>query len=98
MAKKEVYTSVITAQESKNSLLIFKVSLVGITASGLLDGMKNIWREYMEKLLNVENDWDGEVDCPVVMGHRCLISEEEVAAAIKGLKIGKAAGPTVCGE
>ena len=24
----------------------------------------------------------------------CLISEEEVATAIKGLKIGKAAGPT----
>ena len=58
------------------------------------DGMKNIWRKYMEKLLNVENDWDGEVDCPEVMGPRCLISEGEVAAAIKGLKIGKAAGPT----
>ena len=28
------------------------------------DGMNNIWRKYMEKLLNVENDWDGEVDCP----------------------------------
>ena len=26
------------------------------------DGMKNIRRKYMEKLLNVENDWDGEVD------------------------------------
>ena len=39
-------------------------------------------------------DWDGEVDCPEVMGPHCLISEEEVAAAIKGLKIGKAAGPT----
>ena len=27
------------------------------------DGMKNtIWRKYMEKLLNVENDWDGDVD------------------------------------
>ena len=40
------------------------------------DGMKNIWRKYniMEKLLNVENDWDGEVDCPEVMGPRCLIS------------------------
>ena len=38
-------------------------------------------------LLNVENDWDGEVDCPEVMGLHCLISEEEVAAAIKGLKI-----------
>ena len=38
--------------------------------------------------------WDGEVDCPEVMGPHCLISEEEVAAAIKGLKIGKASGPT----
>ena len=28
------------------------------------------------------------------MGPRCLISEEEVAAAIKGLKIGNVAGPT----
>ena len=25
----------------------------------------------MEKLLNVENDWDGEVDCPEVMGSCC---------------------------
>ena len=58
------------------------------------DGMKNIWRKYMEKLLNVENDWDGEVDFPEVMWPRCLILEEEIAAAIKGLKIGKAAGPT----
>ena len=48
----------------------------------------------MKKLLNVENDWDGEVDCLEVMGPHCLISEEEVAAAIKGLKIGKAASPT----
>ena len=58
------------------------------------DGMNNIWRKYMEKLLNVENDWDGEVDCPEVMWPRCLISEEEVAAAIKELKMGKAAGRT----
>ena len=48
----------------------------------------------MKKLLNVENDWDGDVDCPEVMGPCCPISEEEVAAAIKGLKIGKVAGPT----
>ena len=56
--------------------------------------MKNIWRKYMEKLLNVENDWDGQVDCPEVMGPHGLISEEVVASAIKGLKIGKSAGPT----
>ena len=35
------------------------------------------------KLLNVENDWDDEVDCPDVMGTCCLISEEEVAPGIK---------------
>ena len=58
------------------------------------DRMKNIWRKYMEKLLNVENDWDGEVYYPEVMGPCCLISEEAVASAINGLKIGKAAGPT----
>ena len=28
------------------------------------DGMKNIRSKFMEKLLNVEKDWDGEVDCP----------------------------------
>ena len=35
VAKKEVYTAVMTAQESK--LQEFKVNLVGRTASGLLD-------------------------------------------------------------
>ena len=40
------------------------------------DGMNNTWKIYMEKLLNVENNWHGEVDCPEVMGPCCLISEE----------------------
>ena len=48
----------------------------------------------MDKLLNVENGWDGGVDCPEVMGPCCLISEEEVASTIKGLKMGKSTGPT----
>ena len=48
------------------------------------DGTKNIWRKYMERLLNVKNDLDGEVDYPEVMRSCCLISEEEVAADIKG--------------
>ena len=123
VAKKEVYTAVMTAQESKlqeftadfqsesgrkNCFRIAKqmaregrdvisVCCMKNDAGNVVsdaDGMKNIWRKYIEKLLNVENDWDGDVDCPEVMGPHCLISEEEVAAAIKGLKIGKAAGPT----
>ena len=123
VAKKEVYTAVMTAQESKlqeftadlqsesgrkNCFRIAKqIAREGRDAISVCcmknyagnvvsdaDGMKNIWRKYMEKLLNVEIDWDGEVDCPEVMGPCCLISEEEVAAAIKGLTMGKAAGPT----
>ena len=37
------------------------------------DGMTDIWRKYMEKLLNVKHDWDGEVECSEVMGPCCLI-------------------------
>ena len=51
-----------------------------------VDCMKNIWRKYTEKLIHVENDWDDEFDCTEVMGYCCIISEEEVAAAIRGLK------------
>ena len=36
----------------------------------------------MEKLPNVENNWDGEVDCPEVMEPCCLILEKYIAAAI----------------
>ena len=42
--------------------------------------------EVYGNLINVENDWDGEVDCPEMMGPHCIISDEEVATAIKGLK------------
>ena len=123
VAKKKVYTTVMTAQESKLQEFtadlqsesgrkncfriarqmaregsdVISVCCMKNDAGNVVydaDGMKNTWRKYMEKLLNVENDWDGEVDCPEVMGPHCLISEEEVAPAIKGLKIGKAAGPT----
>ena len=36
------------------------------------DDLKNIWRKYMKRLLDVENGWDGEVDCPEVMGPAVL--------------------------
>ena len=118
VAKKEVYTAVMTAQESKLQEFtadhqsessrkncfriarhmaregrdVISVCCMKNDARNIVsdaDGMKNIWRKYMEKLVNVENDWDGEVDCPEVMGPHCLILEEEVAASIKGLKLEK---------
>ena len=87
VAKKEVYTAVLAAQESKlqefdlqsefgkkNCFRIARqmdrkgrdvISVccmkndVGNVVSDDAYGMKKIWRKYMEKLLNVENNWDG---------------------------------------
>ena len=87
----------ITSQMAREGRDVFSVCCINNDVGNVVsddDGIKNIWRKYMEKLLNVENDWDGEVDCPEVMGPCCLISEEQVAAAIQGLKMVKAAGPT----
>ena len=96
VAKKEVYTAVLAAQEfklqeftadlqsesgMKNCFRIAKQmaregrDVISVCCmQNDADGMKNIWRKNMEKLLNVENDCDGEVDCPEVMGPRYLIS------------------------
>mgnify|MGYP007071599789 CR=1 FL=1 len=56
--------------------------------------MKKRWKEYMEQLLNVENEWDGNVECDVVEGPRENITEMEVEKAIGKMKSGKAGGPT----
>ena len=88
---KEVYTAVMTAQESKLQEFIadlqsesvrkncFRIArqmakegrdvisvccMKNDAGNVVSDAMKNIWRKYMKKLLNVENDCDGEVDCP----------------------------------
>ena len=54
------------------------------------DGMKNIWRKYMEKkLLNVENDWDGEVDCPEVMGPIVSFRKKRLQQLLKDWKLEK---------
>ena len=35
----------------------------------------------MEKFLNVEKDWDGDVDCSEVMGPYYIISEKRVCSS-----------------
>ena len=57
-------------------------------------GVKEVWRTYMERLLNVENDWDGDVDCDKVEGECCPIMTTEVVKAVRAMKEGKAAGPS----
>ena len=63
------------------------------------DAVKERWREYMERLLNIENDWDGVLEGDKVEGPCELINEKEVKEAIKVMKTGKAGGPSeVVGE
>ena len=52
------------------------------------------WREYFEKLLNEENEWNDELSAEYVEGPADMISEEEVRQAIQDLKVRKAAGPS----
>ena len=57
------------------------------------------WREYFEKLLNEENEWNDELSAKYVEGPADMISNEEVRQAIQDLKVRKAAGPSgVTGE
>ena len=35
-----------------------------------------VWRRYCKRLMNVENDWDGEVDCAPVEGSWQKVSEK----------------------
>ena len=57
------------------------------------------WREYFEKLLNEENEWNDELPAEYVEGPADMISKEEVRQAIQDLKVRKAAGPSgVTGE
>ena len=52
------------------------------------------WREYFEKLLNEENEWNDELSAEYVEGPADMISKEEVRQAMQDLKVRKAAGPS----
>ena len=56
--------------------------------------VKQIWKEYMERLLNEKNKWNGLLDNCIFEGPEKLITEAEVWNAIGQLKNGKAGGPT----
>ena len=55
-------------------------------------GMTEVWRNYMEHLMNVENSRDGHTECEVKEGPRCLISQAEVTSALLLSNRGKSTG------
>ena len=51
------------------------------------------WKDYMERIMNEENDWDGNVEGYAV-GLVVCVSREEVMQELNEIKTGKANGPS----
>lgn len=56
--------------------------------------VKEMWRSYMECLMNVENSRNGMTECDATEGPKCLGSQGKVARALLLYSQGKAAGPS----
>ena len=54
--------------------------------------IKKRWKEYMDQLLHVENDWDRIVECGIVKGPREFNAEMEVEKAMGQMKSRRAGG------
>ena len=64
-----------------------------------MEDKKDVWKNYMEKLLNEENEWDGVLNDIEIDGEMDDISSDEVRAAMKQMRSGKACGISgVCSE
>ena len=55
-------------------------------------GIKGLWKEYKEKLMNEENEWNHKISAGVKEGPTDCIRIDEVAAALKKMKRHKAPG------
>ena len=59
-----------------------------------VDDRKKIWKEHMEMLMNVKNEWSDSIDASKVEGAVRRIEVEEVRYAMNRMKIRKASGPS----
>jgi len=55
-------------------------------------GIKLSWKEYVEKMMNKENEWDHRISAGVEEGTADCIRIDEVVAALKKMKRHKAPG------
>ena len=53
-----------------------------------------LWKDHMEKIMNVENEWDEMAKADMVEGPVEEVTYEEVMEAMNKMKLGKAAGPS----
>ena len=54
----------------------------------------NVWKDYMEQIMNEENYWDHNVEGDAVEGPVVCVSREEVLQALNETKTGIAPGPS----
>ena len=59
-----------------------------------IDDRKKIWKEHMEKLINIENEWSDSIDASKVEGAVRRIEVEKVLCVMNRFKIGKASRPS----
>ena len=59
-----------------------------------MNDRKKIWKEHMEKSVNVENEWSDSIDASKVEGAVRRIEVEEVWSVMNRMKIEKASGPS----
>ena len=55
-------------------------------------GIKDSWKEYMERLMNEENEWDHKISAGVKEGPADCIRMADVRAVLKKMKRHKAPG------
>jgi len=58
--------------------------LKGVSGKVIVDekGIKDSWKEYMEKLMNEENEWDHGISAEIKEGPADCIRISEVVAAL----------------
>ena len=49
-----------------------------------------VWKDYMERIMNEENNWDHNVEGDALRGPVVCVSREEVLQALSEMKTGKA--------
>ena len=52
-----------------------------------MDDQKKIWKEHMERLMNVENEWSDSIDTSTVEDAVRRIEDEEMWCAMNRMKI-----------
>ena len=53
-----------------------------------------IWKEYMKKIINEENEWEHMVETDLVEGTVKKVVRDEIVEAMQSMKSGKATGPS----